>query len=354
MPRTRLDTRPLVKSTTKSSTRFENSKLEQQLQSGGIPLIEEKRIVAEISTLKKTKKQLETLNQPGAIDAEKQKLDEIKPLIKTYDEQIAKLDVQLTEAKTTMTKHEQELSATRDSLNDLFTQKKDLSAKLNAAKDAKNQFYKEFKAAQDAWYAYEREQYRLREEQRKLEQKQQRDAKMLAQAEYELEAAEVPAYGEELALCAAIVKVLKNLTGEKDETPAPAPATPAGRQVDEKDSMPKGGSLLVSKRDKDDDFIVLGNKKSKKQSKKQAQVELNKPVKLDIEMIDQFGRLKIDMPRTFAEIPNTIAALDAKSKEFLKNQATQTKANKEAALAKLNKIKEQLAAQDTEGFQTAE
>lgn len=127
----------------------------------------------------------------------------------------------------------------------------------------------------------------MREQARKDEHKANREAKLLSQAEFELEAADIPAFGksqltpgEEIALCNAIYKFLTAFTGEKVEAAPVAAAAVTGRQVDAGDSMPKGATVVLRKSDNADEFMVLGSKKNKKQNKKP--VESNKPLKIDI------------------------------------------------------------------------
>ena len=322
------------------------SSYEHQLQVGGLALIDEKRIVADITTLKKTRKTLESLSNPTG-EGEKNKLDELRPQLKVLDGKINEFDKALNDAKATLVASGNELSSSRESLTDLFTEKKTLSAELTALKEQKSQLYKNFKATQDAWYAYEREQYKLREEARKLEQKAYREAKLLAQAEAELEAANQAAFGEEIALCNAIIKVLYGLSGEKQvKEEAPAAAVSAGRKVDPNDSLPKGATVLVSKRDKEDDYLVLGGKNKKKNKKHHS--EAAKPLKLDLEMVDQFGRLQVSLPGTAADIPSVLAELEAKKAHYLENQAKQTEINRAAALEKVEKLKATLDQEETE------
>lgn len=256
------------------------------------------------------------------------------------ENEISKLDLVLDQAKQKLNDLEKEFSLSRESINDLFEQKKRIAAELSAAKQEKSEIYQTYKAAQEAQKLREHEQFLKREEARKELALRRREEKLREQAELELENAEMPAFGEEIALCNAISKFLLGISGEKPVANIPSAdiASPAGRVIDPKDSIPKGATVLVSKKDSDNDFMVLGNKKNKK-NKKSTQIESSKPIRLDIEMIDQFSRLKVEIPRAVADIKATLEALETRKQEYLKNQDAQTAANKAAAQARIEKLR---------------
>lgn len=52
-------------------------------------------------------------------------------------------------------------------------------------------------------------------------------------------------------------------------------------------------------------------------------------------MIGQFSRLGVSIPSSAAQVKGTLQQLDAKKLEYIKNQLTQTKANKEAAVKRV-------------------
>jgi hypothetical protein len=104
--------------------------------------------------------------------------------------------------------------------------------------------------------------------------------------------------------------------------------------------MPKGATIIASKRDNDGDFMVLGNKKSKGKKPQQPKLDSNKPIKMDLEMIDVFSKLNISIPVSVAQAREAVVALEAKKMELIAGQAKQTKLNKEAALARVAKLRE--------------
>jgi hypothetical protein len=71
-------------------------------------------------------------------------------------------------------------------------------------------------------------------------------------------------------------------------------------------------------------------------------------LKLDLEMIDQFAKLKIDIPVSSAEVPKTLEAIEAKKKFFLENQAAKTLEAQEKARLKIEAINKKLEAGEEE------
>jgi hypothetical protein len=272
-----------------------------------------------------------------SFDSQKKKLDSLREVLKNHDAEIDQLEAPLSLAMAELKKVEDKLSASRGSLSDLINERKTLSVQLTELKDKKSKLYQDFKLSQDLWYAHEREQFKAREEARKLEQRQQKEEKLLALAEIELENASIPAFTEEITACSTLIKYLTGIKGDKlpetQETHTPA------RVIDLSSAMPPRATLLDNKRDVQNDFMVLSTPKKNKKSKKSA-ADNSKPIKLDLESVSQFSKLGVSMPVTHGEIPQALEALKAKKEYFENSQVTQTEANKAAALLKVEKLKE--------------
>ena len=313
-------------------------------------MIEEKRVVTEISNLKKAKiaaaQAIATGSGPTTLEQDKTRLDELRTQLKVWEENIAGLDAKLDAAKAVLTALDFEYKESRGNINELLAQKKVLNAELSAAKDEKSTLYTTFKASQEAYQANEQEQYKLREAAHKEQTKALKEAKVLAMAESELENADVPAFADEIFLCNALAGFLLHIIGEKKEEVASPAAASVGRQVDERDSKPKGATVLSKKND-DEIFMMIGNKKSKKVKKTTGgTVDLAKPVKIDFEMMAQFAKLSIDLPKSIGDIKAAVAALERKKADFLATQATTTATNKKVAKAKVEALRAALSAEE--------
>ena len=320
------------------------SDLDKMLSRGGLSLQEEKKAVAEISVLKKARKNLEALNaQPAGIEADKAKIDALKAQLDAIEKEIKTVDPKVTAAKEKLVATEKELKQSYGSISSLLDQKKEISQKLNDAKDAKNALYTSFKASQDAWYAWEREEKKKRIEAEKAQRAAEREARLVALAEKELEDADIAAFQTEVALCDALVKYFQSvMPHSQDDASAAAPAQDLSKI---ESSMPARATLVLRKEDREEDFMVLsGSKKNKKKNRNNASAA--KPLRLDLELIDQLSKLSISIPKDSSECPAIIDALKEKKQYFLDNSAAQTAANKEAAMEKIKKLREAAAAEE--------
>ncbi|KAJ3323795.1 hypothetical protein HDV06_001165 [Boothiomyces sp. JEL0866] len=315
--------------------------LEKQLEKGVSTLMEEKKIVAEISNLKKAKKTLQDLSSgPSVFETDKAKLDSLREQLNALSAEIKKIDPQVTEAKKALEAAQKEVKETFASINALVAQKSTIQKELAAAKEEKAATYNSFKAQQDAYHAWERVQRQKRAEEEKLKREAEREERLVAQAERELEEADIAAFSGEIALCDALIKFFK--------AQLPAAAAQAAETNSEANSekigsaAPPRATVLVRKEDRDEDFLCLGGKKTK--SKKRAPATgAVKTLKMDIEVLGQLAQLSIAPPKNTTEVPSTLEALEQKKIHYNENSAAQTAANKAAALAKIQKLRENKA-----------
>ncbi|KAJ3272596.1 hypothetical protein HDV01_005439 [Terramyces sp. JEL0728] len=312
--------------------------LEKQLEKGVSTLMEEKKIVAEISSLKKAKKTLQDLSSgPSVFETDKAKLDSLREQLNGLSAEIKKIDPQVTEAKKALEAAQKEVKETFSSINALVAQKSTIQKGLASAKEEKAALYTSFKAQQESYYAWERIQRQKRAEEEKLKRDAEKEERLVAQAERELEEADIAAFSGEIALCDALIKFFK--------AQLPAAAAQAAETTNEANSEKIGSSappratVLVRKEDRDEDFLCLGGKKNK--SKKRASAV--KTLKMDIEVLGQLAQLSIAPPKNTTEVATAIEALEQKKVYFHENSASQTAANKAAALAKVQKLRENKA-----------
>ncbi len=317
------------------------------MRKGGLSLSEEKKVVSEIDRLKKNKKALDGLSsQPASIEAEKQKIDIIRQTMEGIEKEIKTLEPQITAAKEQLTAAESILNESRGSVASLFESKKDLSEKMTEARSEKTALYTAFKATQDAYYTWEREDKKKRFELEKVARAAEREARLVAQAEQELEDADVAAYSNEIALCDALVKYFK-VQGHLEEKSVAAPAAQDGAAIES--CKPNARAVILPRKgDREEEFIVLGGKKKKGKGHGNPAAAQAKPIRMDLELLDQLSKLAIAIPKTTSDAAATVEALLAKKQHFQETSAAQTAANKEAALEKIKKLRAEVATESEE------
>jgi len=317
-------------------------KLEKQLESGSIKLVEEKRILQEISVLKKAKKTVEAAQaQQIAIDADKAAIAALK---ETIDDQTAKA---LSAEYDTLQAQVNEISKAKDEVwkkrNDLFDERTRLQKELD-------ELYQQKKAVNDEYFTALRDhnkfqqdlQVRKREEYNAKKQ-QELEEKRLAIAKEERELAEIPAYSNEIVTCESVYKYLLSFSTDEKRiaeaavigvTTVEAPKANI-RQVDATANVPSG-VMLAKKADKVEEVFFAGKSK-KNRGPKEKKVEANS-FKLPLAVLEQLVELKVVVPTSTVDLEKTLDALVEKRDFFKANQEKATAENKRKAEERIAKL----------------
>ncbi|KAJ3166835.1 hypothetical protein HDU88_002920 [Geranomyces variabilis] len=300
--------------------------LERQQQSGEASLQAEKRIVAEISNLKKAKKILEGLTgQQASIEDEKKQLADVRAQLAANDPERDAIREKFDALKAELSALDDERKEKQGSLNDLWNDRRAIKAELDEEYNKMRAHKAEHKRQNDEWYNWQREESQRKKAEYAARLREDKDARLAVQAEKELEAAAIPAYTDEINQCTNLIRFLESFsTTEKVEA---KPAASSAALV-----LPEGA--VVMKKKDDEDFMVLGNKKGKKGGKR-AQPSAPKPFKLDFDMIDQFVKLKFDLPTSAADIAPSVAKIQEKKQWYIDHQAEATAKAKAAAEKKI-------------------
>ncbi|KAG0324355.1 hypothetical protein BGZ99_001921 [Dissophora globulifera] len=315
-------------------------KLERQVESGSIKLVEEKRILTEISSLKKAKKTVEASQaQQAAIDADKAAIAALK---ETIDDQTAKA---LSTEYDVIQAELDEISKAKDEVwkkrNDLFDERTRLQKELDAEYQRKKTVNDEyFDSLREYNKFHQEEQVRKREEYQAKKQ-QELEEKRLAIAKEERELAEIPAYTNEIITCESVYKYLLQFT--KDEkyvaeaaaTTAVSSPNPNIRQVDASANVPSG-AMLTKKADKEEEVFFVGKSKKNK-APKEKKVE-GTSFKLPLAVLEQLVELKVVVPTSPADLSKTLDALNEKKAYFKANQEKATADNKRKAEERIAKL----------------
>ncbi|KAF9545602.1 hypothetical protein EC957_010687 [Mortierella hygrophila] len=250
-------------------------KLNKQVESGKLKLVEEKRTLAEISTLTKSKKSYALLqDHRRAIDADKESITLLKATLDADDSY-----KRLSDEYNSLQFQVDEISKAKDEgwkkRNDLFDERTRLQRALDAT-------FAQKKAVNDEYFSALRQhaKYLQDEQQRKREEIQQRreaelEEKRLAIAREERELAEIPAFQQEITICDSVYKYIFQFSHDQNRVAAANAAAAVAnasngasaaniRQVDTTANVPTGVMLAKKADKKEDVFFVGGGCKSKK------------------------------------------------------------------------------------------
>ncbi|KAL4914904.1 hypothetical protein BDW62DRAFT_189535 [Aspergillus aurantiobrunneus] len=326
----------------------EISRLEKQVDSGTLRLVDEKKILADISSMRKQRKNFASLD-----DAQKVINDlknQVATLKKTLDNPEAKaLSDKYTEIQKELDAIKAEQDGAFKNLNALRDERTKLhgeqQTKWAAIRDVKDNYYK----ARKAYKEYEDEAWRIRREKQKAQREAFEREKKRKVADKKLEEASRPAYTDEILVAQGLIRHFNpsydfsalGLSDKKDD--GPGFRAEVGRTVD--DSGIKG--MKVLKKDDDDYFVGTGGKKGKKGKKGSANgspapaTPTETKFNMNVGIIEDFAKVKADPPMNQSDVPAVIEKLAAKITEWKKGQAAKTTEN-------INKAKEEIARLDAE------
>jgi uncharacterized coiled-coil DUF342 family protein len=334
----------------------EISRLEKQVDSGTLRLVDERKALSDISTLRKQRKSFAGLEeaQKGINDIKAQ----IAELKKTLDNPEAKaLSDKYTEIQKELDAIKAEQDGVYKNLNSLRDERtklrNDQQQKYAAIREIKDNYFK----ARRAYKEYEDEAWRVRRERQKAERDAFEREKRKKVADKKLEEASQLAYTDEILTAQGLIRHFDpaydfsalGLDDKKDESSKFR--ANVGRTVD--DSGLKG-MKVVRKDDVEDYFVGSAGKKGKKGKKggaAAAGAEAGK-FNMNVGIIEDFAKVKIDPPMNQSDVPASVEKLAAKIQEWKKNQAAKTEENIQKAKEEIARLEEEEAKAEANGRST--
>ncbi|KAI0888883.1 uncharacterized protein GGS22DRAFT_152614 [Annulohypoxylon maeteangense] len=316
--------------------------LEKQVNGGMMKLVDEKKALAEVSNLRKQRKnfaQFDT-SQKG-IDELKAKIKEIKdsmddPETRALSDQYTKIQAELDSIKAEQDEVFKNLNVLRDERSRLQAEQQE---KFQAVRKIKDEYY----GAKKVFAEYEREaRQRIRERQKAERDRIEKERKK-ERAQKLLQEASDPAYLEEIRRANSLLHFYDPSSTSTEKAPLLADSglgAQASRKVD--DSGLKG-TRLVRKEDREDDYLpaVKKGKKGKKAVVAAEKQGFNCPPSV----IDDCGFLGIDPPMAASDVPAVIEKVKAKLENWKSDQQAQTQRNIDKAKKEIEKIEAEEAAE---------
>lgn len=328
----------------------EIARLEKQVDSGTMRLVDEKKALSDISTMRKQRKNFAGLDEGQKVinDLKAQ----IATLRKTLDTPEAKA---LSDRYTEIQKELDAIKAEKDSvfknLNSLRDERTKLQGqqreKWSAIKEIKDKYYQ----GRRAYKEYEDEAWRIRREKAKAQREAIEHEKKRKVADKKLEEASQPAYSDEIFTAQGLIRHFNpsydfaalGLEDKKDQ--GSSFRAEVGRTVDDFDIK---GVKIVKKEDREDDYFVgtggKKGKKGKKGSNAASGASAENKFNMNMGIIEEFAKIKVDPPMNQSDVPAVIEKLAEKITEWKKNQASKTEEN-------IAKAKEEIAKLENEASQ---
>ncbi|EAU39260.1 conserved hypothetical protein [Aspergillus terreus NIH2624] len=329
----------------------EIARLEKQVDSGSMRLVDEKKALSDISNLRKQRK-----NFAGLDDAQKVINDlktQIATLKKTLDNPEAKaLSDKYSEIQKELDSIKAEQDGAFKNLNALRDERTKLHAeqqkKWTAIREVKDNYYK----ARRAYKEYEDEAWRIRREKQKAERDAFEREKKKKIADKKLEEASRPAYTDEIMTAQGLIRHFNPsydfaaLGLDDKKGPSAAFRAEVGRTVD--DSSMKGMKVLKKEDREEEYFVGTGGKKGKKGKKGNnaangTAAPAAEKFNLNVGVIEDFAKVKLDPPMNQSDVPAVVEKLAAKITEWKNNQASKTEENIKKAKEEIARLEEEAA-----------
>lgn len=292
--------------------------LQKQVDGGMMKLVDEKKALNEISQLNRAKKSFGGLDQSQkAIDDLRAQIADLKkglddPEAKALSEKYNTIQSELNSIKSEQDEVYKNLNGLRDQRTKLQGEQQEA---WTAMKSFKDEHYEKKRAYRD----YENEAYRIRKEKQKKENDEYHAGKRREAAKKRLEEASEPAYTDEIITAQGLIRYFDpSAAPTSAEAKAPGKyAASAERKVN--DDAFKG--MKVMKKD-DEDFMMLGGGKKKGKGGKKAPAA--EKFNLNIGVLEDLSKVKVDAPSSQADVPATIEKLKKRVEEWKADQEKKT------------------------------
>lgn len=308
----------------------EIQRLEKQVDAGTMKLVDEKKALAEISSLRKQRKGFAGFEEAekGIQDVKAQIAElrktidnpEVKALSQKYDE----INQEMQSIKAEQDKAYSSLSSLRDERSKLHSEQQE---KYSTMRDIKDKFHK----ARVAYRDYDQEQYRQRQEKQKAEREQYQKQKRREIASKKLEEANEPAFLDEILTAEGLIRYFEPSTStETKSLRAPSGfAAEAQRSVESSDFK---GTKVSKKEDRDDNYFMGGGGKKGKKGKKGGAPGSPAPstptegrFNLSVGVIEELAKINVEPPMNQAGIPEAVEKLKKKRDQWKADQDKKTK-----------------------------
>ncbi len=308
----------------------EIQRLEKQVDAGTMKLVDEKKALADISSLRKQRKGFAGFDEAEkGISDVKAQITELRkglddPESKALSEKYSGIAKELDDIKAEQDEAYKNINSLRDERTKIQAEQQEKYTSMRAIKD---KYYQAKKAYAD----YEHEAYRQRKERAKAERETYEKEKRRKIADQKLEEAGAPAYMDEILTSEGLIRYFDpSAAGVSSETIAPNKfAAQAQRTVD--DSNIKGTRVMAKKDEGEENYFMgTGGKKGKKGRKGGAAASPapaptdGGKFSLSIGIIEELAKVNVEPPMNQSDVPTVVEKLKEKLDHWKKDQKRKT------------------------------
>ncbi|EJT79031.1 hypothetical protein GGTG_04120 [Gaeumannomyces tritici R3-111a-1] len=325
----------------------EIARLEKQIDGGMMKLVDEKKAIAEVSSLRKQRKNF------AQFDAQQKEMDDLRAKIKAIkdtmedpeqkalSEQYNKIQAEIDAIKAEQDEAYKGLSSLRDERTRLQNEQRE---KFDAIRKIKDEYYQQKKAFSDyEWEAKQkaRERRKAEDARRAQDAKKERAQRMLAEASD-------PAYLEEIRRANSLIHFFDPSHQVAEKAPLLAASGMTAQATRKVDDSALKGTRLVRKEDREEDYAPAVKKGKKGKKGGAAAAGSDAPVASKFScppsVMEDCAFMGIDPPMSAADVPAVIEKAKAKLDHWKSDQAVQTQRNVDKAKKEIEKIEAEEAA----------
>jgi uncharacterized coiled-coil DUF342 family protein len=303
----------------------EIDRLQKQVDTGTMKIVDEKKALADISQLNRQKKGFASFDEAQkGIDDVKAQIAELKksmddPESKALSDRYTQITTELDQIKAEQDDVYKNLNTLRDERTKAH---EDQQKKYAVVKEIKDKYFQQRRAAAD----YEKEARRIRDQKRRDENDAYHRGRRQEAAKAKLDEASAPAFQDEIRTAQNLIVFFDPSSAQKQDVAGPGKyAATASRTVD--DSSIKGTRLAKKGDDDGDSYFIGGGGKKKKGNRKQQGATASTSegkFNLDIGTIDSLGRIGVDPPMSQADVPEVVSKLKEKLEFWKSDQKRKT------------------------------
>lgn len=320
----------------------EISRLEKQVESGTMKIVDEKKTLNQVTELRKLKKAFGGFEDAQkSIDKTKADISELKkamdnPEAKALSDRYNTIQNELNEIKSDQDDVYKNLNSLRDEREKLY---KEQQAKYTAIREVKDNYFK----SRRAYKEYEDKVYQARRERQKAERDAFEKEKRRKNASAKLEEASQPAFMDEILTAEGLIRYFDPSTAEKSSESGPSKFAATAQRTIETAEI-KGMKALKKDNDEEDYFVGTGGKKGKKGRKGAANgspAPAEGKFQLNIGVLDELNKVGVEPPMNQTDVPAVVEKLKAKLAHWKENQESQTKINVEKAQREIDRLEKE-------------
>jgi chromosome segregation ATPase len=300
--------------------------LEASVDSGKMKLVDEKKALAEVSNLRKIRKNFSTFdNEQTAIDDLRAKIKEIKDSMENPEAKALSAQYDTVQAELDTIKAEQDsvyknLSSLRKERDELRNKQQ---ATWEALKKFKDNYYTQRKAAQQ----WERQQWEKRREREQADRDRINKERKMERAQQMLAEASDPSFAEQIRRADNLARFFDPSHAVEEKAPLLADKGLAAAAQRKVDAGAFEGMKLVRKEDRADEYLPA-SKKGKKGKKSHAATDAPAAAgkfSCPPSVMEDCTFVGVNPPMSAAEVPEVLEKVKAKIAQWKADQTEQTR-----------------------------